>query len=259
MKIGIIGTGNVAWHLGHAIEDAGHVMAAFVGRDRQQVEKLSDEFYQAESLTDLNLSRLKLDLVIICVKDDAIESVAQDLELPAKCTLVHSSGTQPLSSLGYAQTENIGVFYPLQTFTKGKSVDFSQVPICIEADNENTLVQLSSLAHSISQRVEIMGSKERAIIHLSAVFASNFSNHMLTIAKQIMEREQMDYELLKPLIAETINKSLTGGPEQAQTGPAKRGDLETLDKQFEALSTEPETAELYKMISQHILDYYAED
>jgi len=259
MKIGIIGTGNVAWHLGHAIESAGHKIVAFVGRDRKKVEEIANGFYQAESLSQLDLSGLNLDLVIICVKDDAIETVAQNLDLPPNCMLVHSSGTQPLSILGYAQTENIGVFYPLQTFTKSQPLDFSQVPLCIEADNEGTLTQLRTLAHSISQRVEIMGSKERAVIHLSAVFASNFSNHMLTVAKQIMDGHQMDYELLKPLIAETVNKSLTNGPEQAQTGPAKRGDLETLDKQFNALSSDPETAQLYKMISQHILDYYAED
>lgn len=258
MKIAIVGTGNVAWHLGLAFENAGQIVTAIAGRDRQKVELAASTFYNAKAIIGTDLSSVPADIAIICVSDDAIEEVAQHLSLPQDCILAHSSGTKPLSSLGYAQTTNIGVFYPLQTFTKNKKVDFSSIPICIEADNRNSRDKLKSLASTISNTVAEISSKERAILHLSAVFASNFSNHMLTIAKGIMDHSDMSFELLKPLITETINKSLSSNPEFAQTGPAKRGDLATLDKQFQALSADPDTAELYKMISQHILDYYSE-
>ncbi len=259
MKIAIIGTGNVAWHLGLTFENAGHVVTAIAGRDKKQVELSASNFYQAEAIVGTDLRHVSADIAILCVSDDAIEEVAQNLKISSGCILAHSSGTKPLSSLGYAQTENIGVFYPLQTFTRGKKVDFSNIPICIEADNKTSLEILKSLAASISKTVAELNSQNRAVLHLSAVFASNFSNHMLTIAKGIMEQNGMDYELLKPLITETINKSLSQNPEFAQTGPAKRGDLATLDKQHQALSSDPDTAELYQKISQHILDFYSEE
>lgn len=258
MNIAIIGTGNVAWHLGLALENAGHVIKAIAGRDQQKVDDLASNFYQAIPIVGTNLKAISADLVVLCISDDVIEEVAQKLELPDDCILVHSSGTQPLACLGYAQTANIGVFYPLQTFTKGKKVDFENIPICVEADSNYTLQSLKTVASSITKTVTTLNSKQRAVLHLSAVFASNFSNHMLSIAKEIMEHNNLNYDLLKPLISETINKALSKGPEFAQTGPAKRGDLETLDKQFQALSADPDTAELYKMISQHILDYYAD-
>lgn len=259
MKIAIIGTGNVAWHLSLALENAGHVITAIIGRDHPKVASLANHFYNAETITSFDLADIHADVFILCISDDAIQEVAQQLKLPIDSILVHSSGTQPLSSLGYAQTENIGVFYPLQTFTKGKKVDFSIIPICIEADNRSATKILKTLAESISDTVVEMSSKERAVLHIAAVFASNFSNHMLTIAQGIMGENQLDYALLHPLITETINKSLNTGPELAQTGPAKRGDLETLDKQFKALSADPDTAGLYQIISQHILDYYSEE
>jgi len=258
MKIAIIGTGNVAWHLGLALENAGHAVTAIAGRNPAKVEQMTSNFYHAECIIGTKLSQVEADIVLICISDDAIEDIAQNLELPRNCLLAHTSGTKPLSSLGYAQTENIGVFYPLQTFTIGKKVDFRNIPICLEADNPDALARLKSLAKSITQTTAELNSKERAVLHLSAVFASNFSNHMLTIAKGIMEYNDLSYDLIKPLITETINKSLSNGPEFAQTGPAKRGDLETLDKQFQALKEDPETAQLYQMISQHILDYYSE-
>ena len=259
MKIAIIGTGNVAWHLGLALEQAGHVIVAVAGRDRDKSKQLATHFYNAQATRTTQLKELSIDICLLCITDDAIEEVAQQLELPKACLLAHTSGSQPISCLGYAQTENIGVFYPLQTFTKGKKVNFRDIPICVEADNEASLQKLKALASSISNNVSLLNSKERAILHLSAVFACNFSNHMLTISKGIMEQNGMSYELLQPLIIETINKSLSNGPEYAQTGPAKRADLATLDKQFQSLSADTATAELYQMISQHIIDYYSED
>ena len=258
-RIAIIGTGNVAWHLSQALENAGHTVEVVFGRDIQKATHLSSSLYLAEATNKADLSSFRIDVAIICVTDDAIEEVAQALVLPSETVLCHSSGNQPLSVLGYAQTENLGVFYPLQTFTKGKQVSFEDIPICIEAEGDRSLEMLRSLGKSISKNVQELNSKQRSIIHLSAVFACNFSNHMLAISNQIMKSNDIDFQLLHPLIVETLNKSLTIGPENAQTGPAKRGDLATLDKQYNALSNDAEVAELYQMISQHILDTYSDD
>jgi len=161
--------------------------------------------------------------------------------------------------LQFAATPNIGVFYPLQTFTKIKKVDFKQTPIFIESVNHETEVVLTALAKAISNQVRKIASEERKALHIAAVFASNFTNHMLTISKGIMEQNGIEYDWLKPLISETINKSLQLGPEEAQTGPAKRGDLEILEKHLSFLQEDPTTAEIYKIVSQHIIDKYYEE
>jgi predicted short-subunit dehydrogenase-like oxidoreductase (DUF2520 family) len=112
------------------------------------------------------------------------------------------------------------------------------------------------LAKSISNKVSKIGSEERKALHVAAVFASNFTNHMLTLSKKILEQNSLSFDLLKPLILETLNKSLSVGPENAQTGPASRGDLEIMDKHLDFIKEDPALAEIYKILSQHILDKY---
>ncbi|MFT7150760.1 MAG: putative short-subunit dehydrogenase-like oxidoreductase (DUF2520 family), partial [Nonlabens sp.] len=151
---------------------------------------------------------------------------------------------------------HIGVFYPLQTFSRGKSINFEEVPIGIEGDDSFTEELLLKLGSEISPKAQRMDSRARKNLHLAAVFACNFTNHMLTISKEIMKNKGLDFELLSPLIEETVSKSLSLGPENSQTGPAKRGDLETLDKHYEALSESEDIAEIYRIVSQNIIDYY---
>src|SRR5690606_26632178 len=155
-----------------------------------------------------------------------------------------------------APADNIGVFYPLQTFTKARKVNFESIPIFVEAAIEGVTRKLMAMGKAISRNVTAISSDERKALHVAAVFASTFTNHMLTIAKQIMHDNKLKYELLKPLIAETLNKSLELGPEAAQTGPARRGDLQILDSHMEFLADDPELAEIYKNVSQHIIDAY---
>jgi predicted short-subunit dehydrogenase-like oxidoreductase (DUF2520 family) len=159
--------------------------------------------------------------------------------------------------LGYAPTPHIGVFYPLQTFSKSKKIDFKDVPVFIESETGEVISVLNKMARAITNTVKQISSDERKALHVAAVFASNFTNHMLTLSKEILTEHDLDYEWLKPLIVETINKSLTIGPEAAQTGPAKRGDLEILDKHLTFLQGDEKRAEIYRVISQHILDKYS--
>ncbi len=154
----------------------------------------------------------------------------------------------------FAATSNLGVLYPLQTFTKSQKVDFKNIPLFIETHTEETEKVLMQLARAIGKDVFKIGSEERKALHVAAVFASNFTNHMLTVSKEIMQQNSLDFDWLKPLITETINKSLYLGPDNAQTGPAKRGDLDILDTHLEFLSQQPSIAEIYKVISQHIVD-----
>lgn len=257
-KIGIIGTGNVAWHLGRNLENSGHVISSIYDRDIKKAKEFALDYFNASCTNNTDLSHAEASIFIIAVSDDAIEEVAGKLLLPAGAHLFHTSGTKPLKTLGYANTNNIGVFYPLQTFSKGKHTDMAKVPFCLEAETVESSEVLESLAYSISDMVHFMDSSQRAVIHLSAVIACNFSNHMMSIAKGILESNDLSFELLKPLIAETVNKALTISPELAQTGPAKRKDLETLDRQLTSLQNDNQIAKIYEHISQHILDYYSE-
>ncbi len=257
-KIAILGTGNVAWHLARTFENKGHVISHIYNRDINKAEKFALDYFNASTGDSLNLSEVDASLFIMAISDDSIEEVAQQLNLPQNATLVHTSGTIPLNILGYAQTHNIGVFYPLQTFSKGKNTDFADIPICIEGESEETIELLRSIGNSISHTVHVLNSNQRKVIHLSAVFSCNFTNHMFTISKGILDSNDLEFDLLKPLIVETLNKSFDIGPDNAQTGPAMRGDMETLDKQFESLSNDPNVAEMYRLISQNIIDYYQE-
>jgi predicted short-subunit dehydrogenase-like oxidoreductase (DUF2520 family) len=255
LLISFIGSGNLAWHLAPALDNMGYVVKEVYSKNPQHAEALTERLYQAEVKATLDFSTSESKVFFICVSDDAIAEVAREIILPDEAIVVHTSGSQPLSLLQYVVTNQIGVFYPLQTFSKSKKVDFKNIPIFIECYTEAEDI-LTDLAKSISNEVRKIGSEERKALHLSAVFASNFANHMLTIAKRIMEQNNLDYNWLKPLIAETINKSFTLGPEQAQTGPALRGDLEVLDSHIAFLAEHEHEAAIYKAVSQHIIDLY---
>jgi len=256
-RIAIIGTGNVAWHLARTFENAGHIITEVYSRDIIKAKHFTTDFFNASATNSLDFRKSTAQIFILAISDDAIEEVASALTLPQDAVLAHTSGSVSMSALGYAQTKNIGVFYPIQTFSKGKKVNFDELPIGIEGDNDFTESILLRLGSSVSTKTLVMNSQARKNIHLAAVFACNFANHMFTISKEIMSNKGMGFNLLAPLIEETLSKSLQIGPENAQTGPAKRGDFETLDKHYEALSKSEEIAEIYRIISQHIIDYYA--
>jgi predicted short-subunit dehydrogenase-like oxidoreductase (DUF2520 family) len=253
-SISFIGSGNLAWHLAPAFDNMGFIVREVYSRNPQHAEQLTNKLYQAEVKATLDFSTSDSSIFIIATSDDAITSIAQEIILPDEAVLIHTSGSKPLSELQFAATNNIGVFYPLQTFSKQTKVDFKDIPVFIESTNEETESVLTALAKSISGQVKKISSEERKALHVAAVFASNFTNHMLTISNDILQKNFLSFEWLKPLVIETIQKSLILGPENAQTGPAKRGDLEILDKHLEFLQTDPHTAEIYTIISQHILN-----
>jgi predicted short-subunit dehydrogenase-like oxidoreductase (DUF2520 family) len=256
LNVTFIGSGNLAWHLAPALDNVDFPVREVYSRNAKHATALAERLYQAEVRKTLDFSNSHSRIFILCVSDDSIEEIAQEIVLPENAVLAHTSGSQPLSVLGYAATPNIGVVYPLQTFTKGKKVDFKEIPFFIEAENKDTDFVLTSMAKAISKKVLRISSDDRKALHVSAVFASNFTNHMLTLAQQILEEHDLDLEVMNPLIIETINKALAIGPEDAQTGPAFRGDIEILDKHLAFLKADKSIAEIYRVISQHIVDKY---
>ncbi|MDZ4715519.1 MAG: DUF2520 domain-containing protein [Cytophagales bacterium] len=256
MDISFIGSGNLAWHLAPAFDNAGHVVREVFSRNQKHAEMLTGRLYQAVVKTSLDFSQSKSRVFFIAVNDDSIEKISTEIVLPENACLIHTSGSQPLEVLQFAAATACGVFYPLQTFTRNKRIDFKSIPLFIESDGEASEKILMTLAKAVSENVRKITSEERKALHVAAVFASNFSNHMLTVAKKILAESSLDFALLKPLILETITKSLSLGPEESQTGPAMRSDLEILDHHVAFLKNDDRVAELYKIISQHILDTY---
>ncbi|MBK5278938.1 MAG: DUF2520 domain-containing protein [Bacteroidia bacterium] len=256
MFVSFIGSGNLAWHLAPALDNVGFVVKEVHSRNPNNAAKLTSRLYQAEVKATLDFSTSDSRIFIVAVSDDAIELIAQEIILPEDAFLIHTSGSQPLSILQFAATSNTGVLYPLQTFTKTKKVDFKLTPIFFESNNSETDAMLQLIAKAISDKVRKISSEERKALHVAAVFASNFTNHMLALSKKILEQNSLDFDLLKPVILETINKSLAVGPELGQTGPASRGDLEILDRHLEFIKEDPQLVEIYKMVSQQILDKY---
>ena len=257
-SISFIGSGNLAWHLAPALDNVGYSVKEVYSRNPKNAKLLTGRLYQAEAKATLDFSTSPSSIFIIAVSDDAIKPIAQDIILPDDAILLHTSGSQPLSVLSYAATPHTGVFYPLQTFSKNKKVDFRDIPIFIEAGSSETEGVCMKMARQISSNVRKISSTERKALHVAAVFASNFTNHMLAISKGILQQNRLSFDLLKPLISETLNKGLSIGPENSQTGPAKRGDFEILDAHLEFLQKDEALAAIYKLVSQHIIDQYNE-
>jgi len=249
IKISIIGSGNLATQLGLALHKEGYLIAQVYSRSQKNASLLAKKL-KAQAVTDLKKLSTDSVIYIIAVKDDAIEAVIKQLKLKDQI-LVHTSGSVSMNILKPA-SKNYGVFYPLQTFSKEKHVNFKVVPVCIEANNSATATTLQYFAKSVSGNVQKVNSEQRKKIHLAAVFACNFSNHMFTIAEQLLAKEKLSLDLLKPLIEETAEKIKKTKPSKAQTGPAIRNDIKTMDVHLNLLKKEKDFKKLYELISKSI-------
>ncbi len=254
LKITIIGTGNVAWHLAPGLEGAGHVINEIYGRSEDKALQISKHLYNPTITESLDFSRSASSLFIIAVTDNAIESIASEIVLPDETMAVHTSGSVSMSTLELTALDHIGVLYPLQTFSKESRMKFSEVPLLVESNSEEGQAQLQEIASTLSSKVSVVNSEDRLRIHLAAVFANNFTNHMIDIASRLMDNNDLDFEILKPLIRETIEKALDKNPSEAQTGPVIREDTETIQMHLEQLDFRPRYQELYQLISESIME-----
>lgn len=250
LSIVIVGTGNVATHLFNAFTKSEEVkVVQVVGRNQNSLEEFSKISPTSKDFTQITTA----DVYIIAVRDDAITEVSQFL-VDKKGIVVHTSGAEEMDGIA---TKNRGVFYPLQTFTIDEALDFKSVPICIEAKQDSALKMLQVLGEVISEKVYELTSDQRKKMHLAAVFANNFTNHLYSISESICQQEGLSFELLQPLILETAKKVQSISPKDAQTGPAKRGDKKTIESHLKLLKDKKQT-ELYTLFSEAIKKMYEE-
>ncbi|MGX7666138.1 Rossmann-like and DUF2520 domain-containing protein [Flavobacterium pedocola] len=245
ITVNIIGSGNVAQHLISVFQQSEKVMLQQVfSRKREAVRHLiSDE----KIITDYNLLK-PADLTIISVTDGAIAEVANGLPFENQL-VVHTSGSMGLDVLNAKNRK--GVFYPLQTFSKSKAIDFREVPLCLETEKETDYALLEKVGKTISDKVFKISSEQRQSLHVAAVFSCNFVNHLYQLGNEICEENNVPFEILFPLIQETADKIKTLSPKEAQTGPALRHDQKTIDKHLAFLEDENKKA-IYTLLTQSI-------
>ena len=248
MNIVLIGTGNTASVLGRKLKAAGHVIAQIYGRDAAAASELA-YILDSESTNYWSVVTREADIYLLAVSDIAIEELVQELNLPAK-TVVHTAASVPKGVLASAST-HYGVFYPLQSLIKTAAV-LPDIPVIIDASDEATLQLLETLGESISTQVVDAGDEERAKLHLAAVFCNNFVNHLYTLMEQYCKDEQLDFQLLLPLIKETSARVQNVAPSGAQTGPAARNDEATIQRHLQLLASHPRLKDFYLLFTKSI-------
>lgn len=244
ISVTLVGSGNVAHHLANALYNAPNVVLdRWVVRTPASVlidinTKFSEKFDEPSSSQ----------IIILAISDDAIADYSASLN-QSDALLVHTSGSVNLHHMD--KKHRRGVFYPLQTFSKNKPLEFSSIPICIEALQKEDLNLLTALADALGCKSRVISSEQRLALHLAAVFVNNFSNQMYRIAHEITDGARLDFDLLKPLILETAMKVQDLSPYQAQTGPALRKDQKTIKRHLKQLEKENHRL-IYELITKSI-------
>ncbi len=253
LNLCFIGAGNLATHLSVALQKKGYRIIQVFSRTENSAKSLAGKLRTKHTNFAGKIDKTA-DVYFIALKDDTIEPVISQINFQNKL-VVHCSGTKPLSVLNNV-SKNTGVFYPLQTFSKNRIVDFRSVPVFIEANSKRNENDLLSMARKLSDSVSILNSEKRKAVHISAVFACNFVNHFYTLASEILINENIPFDVLKPLIVETAAKVQELIPLEAQTGPAVRFDEETIKEHLNYLERNINIQELYKSVSKSIFDFH---
>ena len=251
MKICILGAGNVATHLARAFSQARHDVAVW-NRSEAALRPIAAEL-GCPCTTEMDALPKDADVYIISVKDDAVAPVAKQLALclgETKAMVAHTAGSLP-KSLVDGCFENGGVLYPMQTFSRNKTLEYSKIPFFVEEQGD----VLKMLAESVSESVYILTSEQRKVLHLASVFACNFTNHCYAISEEILKEIDIPFAALLPLINETTAKVNSLPPREAQTGPAVREDYTVMDAQTALLEGRPGLQDIYKRISKSIIEY----
>lgn len=242
IKVILLGSGNVATHLFQAFSKATEVEVVQVFS-----RTLSEDFPKSIQTSDFTKIS-DADMYILCVSDNAITSVSNQLKFENRL-VVHTSGSTDFNLLDNKNRR--GVFYPLQTFSKNKSVSFTEIPICLESEHVSDYLLLEKVAQSISNSVHKIDGNQRKALHVSAVFVCNFTNHLYQIGIEICNQNNIPFSILQPLIEETASKIKTLSPKEAQTGPALRKDSKTIAKHIDFLNDENQV-EIYKLLTKSI-------
>lgn len=247
-KIAIVGAGRVASKLAPWLQSRGVEVVQIYNRDQARAKALAVEL-NTEAVASLKDIDSEVEMIIIAVSDDAIAGVSAELP-QTDALVVHTSGTRSINDV--AQHKRHGVFYPLQTFSEEHAVDFTQVPFCIEASSREVEDLLKACCITWGIRSYLIDSKQREILHVAAVIANNFTNHLWGKSFDLLRKNEIEPDILYPLIFETVRRATHGNPHEVQTGPAVRGDQKTIDRHLQKLTNTPELQEIYSLITQSI-------
>lgn len=250
-KIVIAGSGRIAWHLGKRLKAKGLPVSQVVSRTAEHAESLAGTL-GARWTSDWAEVLPDADWLLIAVRDDAIDEVAAEISRYVPDALAtHTSGATPGTVLK-PFFKRYGVFYPLQSFSYDRTPVWSKIPFCVDAQSNEDVLFLKKIAKTIGNLVYRVDDEQRAALHVAAVFANNFANHCFTIAEKLLEEKDLPFEMLHPLMEETLAKALQDSPARMQTGPAVRGDAETIQRHLDLLRRHPQWLELYKKMSVNI-------
>ncbi len=255
MKLSVcfIGAGNVATHLSKSLQKAGFQIQQIYSRTEESAAALANQL-RTQYTTEITKIDTSADMFFVALKDSVIDKVLSDIRFKNKL-LVHCSGSLSLSVLKN-HSKNCAVFYPLQTFSKEREIDFKKVPVFIEANTKENEMQIEGIARKLSDTVLVANSEKRKILHISAVFACNFVNHFYTISAELLKTKDIPFEVVKPLILETAQKVQEMNPEEAQTGPAVRFDENIISSHLNELEHFQNYKELYNLISKSIFKHH---
>lgn len=249
--ISIIGSGNLAHNLGLALLQAGYAIEKVCSRNIEHAQALAKKLNCGftDCISDLNKNS---DYLLIAVKDDVIVELLPQL-IEFSSILIHSSGSLPIDIFS-PYSKKYGVLYPLQSFNKNENIDFLNIPIFIEGNNEECISAIFNLANSISDEVLYLESQKRKKVHIAAIFVNNFSNHLYCMAENILEKEHIGFEVMRPLIQKLGERLMHQSPKQLQTGPAKRKDLKIIEEHLSLLENQGEMQKIYEILSKSILN-----
>lgn len=250
-KIAIVGAGNMAYTLCNVLKNKEIDLYCVYVRNAAKAEKMRQDL-GVETVSDYE-KVLKSDFLIIAVRDDEISEVASHL-VDYKGLAVHTSGAKPSEVLN--RIERYGVFYLPFTMSKEREITFDDVPLLIYANSPEDLIRLNGFAEQLSSKVRYCDDEQRKAIHLAAVFVSNFTNMMLGVGEKILKNNGLTLDLMYPLVREMIQKSFEISPDNALTGPARRGDIQTIREHEEMLVNSPKELEIYKVLTNYILEKY---
>lgn len=248
MKAVMIGAGNLATHLAWALQAAKVEIVQVYSRTEASAARLAERLH-CDRTTEISQLRPDADYYIFSLKDNALEDVIGQMS-PNGGIWIHTAGSMPMSVFA-GKNPRYGVFYPLQTFSKERAVAFRPIPVFVEGSDPAVEQDLLALGRLLSDQVRPLGSDKRRVLHLAAVFACNFTNHMYALAGDLLEKEAIPWQVLLPLIDETAAKVHALSPAEAQTGPAVRYDENVIRKHLSGLS-DPDQRQLYQLLSQSI-------
>ena len=251
MNVSIIGSGNVASHFAPKLLAIGHRIDVVCSRNAEHAQRLARRVAARYSTNVADVCPTS-DICIIAVSDNAIEQVARQLT-EFQGIVAHTSGATDISAL--SPNKRCGVIYPCQTFTSTDTIDFRDVPLFIEATDETTYATLTDFARSLSYMVRRANSSQRAKIHVAAVVVSNFTNRLLCLAHDYLKRQDLPFDVFRPLVEQTVAKAFGMNPFEAQTGPARRGDTKTIERHF-SLIDDPSLSTIYQTLSNDIKNAY---